>query len=174
MEKIRHKKGFSFIEVMLAVFLMSTGMVAAISLIGGGIRESIDSRSQLIASLLAQEGVELVRNIRDTNMIESPSPGAFDGISNGTWKIDIASPGLSSVGGSAVLNYDDSLNHRYAHSGGTPTKFSREIFISTTGVNERTVLSMVIWKGTFPLTVAGCTTIAGCSYAQTTLTAWGN
>jgi prepilin-type N-terminal cleavage/methylation domain-containing protein len=133
----KNKKGFSFIEVMLSVFLLSMGMVAAIILLGKGLRESIDSRNQLIASLLAQEGVELVRNIRDKNWVTPQD--SFMNINNGAQKIDIISSALApiSVAAEAVLNYD-STNHRYAHTGGSATKFYRDIVIANgANANER-------------------------------------
>lgn len=167
-------KGFSFIEVMLSVFLMSAGMVAAISLIGAGLKESIDSRNQLIASLLSQEGVELVRNIRDNNWADgNPS---FAGIGTSNNCAVSVSTALTCSSPVTTLNYNWT-NHVYSHNTGageTPTKFSRQIRLVDSG-NDKIVTSIVIWKGSFSDIadiITECTTGAGCSYAQLTLTRW--
>ncbi|MDO8529622.1 MAG: dockerin type I domain-containing protein [bacterium] len=60
-------RGFSLIEVMIACFVLTVGILAMIDLMAISIRNSIGARDQIIASELAQEGMELVRNIRDNN-----------------------------------------------------------------------------------------------------------
>jgi Tfp pilus assembly protein PilV len=74
--KSKFFKGFSFIEVMFSVFLISVGITAAISLITLGIKKSTENRRQLIAVMLSQEGIELARNIRDTDAKATP-PDSF-------------------------------------------------------------------------------------------------
>lgn len=174
--------GFSLIEVMLSVFLLSAGMFAAISLIGGALRESLDSRNQLIASLLAQEGVELVRNIRDNNWA-SGAPDSFSNMPTAT-----ADNCVINYNSAALLNGNcartitqETLSYNggfYNTGAAAPTKFKRKIVIvydtgAFSTANTATLTSMVIWKDDFPLTgIAGCTTGAGCSYAEATLTRW--
>jgi Tfp pilus assembly protein PilV len=165
-------KGFSFLEVMLSVFILVVGIMAAITLMGKSIKESLDSRNQIVASLLAQEGIELLRNIRDTNWL-IPGNTSFTGfpISDpATCRIDITS-GLNCVTLSKVLNYN-SLNLSYSHTGGNATKFSRQIIIADSG-NDKIVQSMVIWTGSDFPSISDCSTANGCAYAQLTMTKWG-
>jgi len=176
--KPKTAKGFSFVEVMLSVFLMSAGMLSAISLIGGGIKESADSRNQIIASLLAQEGVELVRNVRDTNWATSGNTSfvGFPMISPANnCRIDSRLVNVIECGiQTKDLRYNANL-HLYSHTttDGSPTKFSRLITIVNSG-NDKVVTSIVSWKGSFPTEPYSttCTTGAGCAYAQSTLTTW--
>jgi prepilin-type N-terminal cleavage/methylation domain-containing protein len=65
----KSKKGFSIMELMIAIFVLSVGITGALKLIVATISNSIDTRNAVVASGLAQEGVELVRNIRDNNML---------------------------------------------------------------------------------------------------------
>lgn len=74
-----------------------------------------------------------------------------------------------------ALNYNWA-NHTYSHNTGagqTPTKFSRQIRLVNNG-NDKIVTSIVIWKGIFSdiEDITDCTTGAGCSYAEATLTKW--
>ena len=61
------KKGFSLIEVLISLLILSTGIAAVVLLMMQSIRSSQTSRDQIIASMLAQEGIELMRNYRDNN-----------------------------------------------------------------------------------------------------------
>ena len=64
------KNGFTLLEVIIAVSLITTGITGVFILINKTIGLMSDSPSRLIAAYLAQEGIEIVRNIRDTNWIE--------------------------------------------------------------------------------------------------------
>lgn len=67
-----HKKrrGFSLIEVIVALFVVSVGLVGMISLVFYSTRGESVNRDRLIASQLAQEGVELTRNVREDNWLK--------------------------------------------------------------------------------------------------------
>lgn len=58
---------FSIAEVVLSGFMLTTGIVAVMSLYTVSHRSSFDTRNVITASELAQEGVEVARNIRDNN-----------------------------------------------------------------------------------------------------------
>ena len=78
----KKEKGFSIGEVMVAMFILLVGIVDAIFLTVRSVEGLHDSRDAVIATLLAQEGVELVRNVRDNNVTQD-CPGdqrctAFD------------------------------------------------------------------------------------------------
>ena len=63
-------RGFSLIEVIVAVSILSTGIVASTALINRTISAGLVVRNQLVAVNLAQEGMEVIHNIRHTNWIE--------------------------------------------------------------------------------------------------------
>ena len=64
------KPGFSLIEVLVALFVLSLGVSAVFLLMSKSLRSSMDARDQIIASQLAQEGIELVRNLKDTKELD--------------------------------------------------------------------------------------------------------
>lgn len=170
--KNKKLKAFSFVEVMISVFLLSVGMVAIITLMSGSLRDSLDSRNQIIAAGLAQEGAELVKNIRDTNwIVGDTSFTGFPGSSPANCIISYDTPNLSCGGGVYLLNFN--ANNFYTHSAGTSTKFQRKIMISNIGT-DKNIISMVSWSGSAPpATTAECATSSKCAYAQVTLTAYG-
>jgi len=172
--KNKKYKAFSFVEVMIAVFLLSVGMIAVITLMSGSLRDSMDSRNQVIASGLAQEGTELVKNIRDTNWLANSDPTghSFDGINNSSnCTISYNSAGLDYSPASNFLKID--ANSFYSHAGVTAnTRFQRKIKISDV-VADKNIISMVIWGGSFPADFSTCNTSTKCAYTQLTLTTYG-
>ncbi len=63
-------KGFTLLEVIAAIFLLTTGVIGILSLISQTIVSTQITSSRLVASYLAQEGIEIVKNLRDTNFLK--------------------------------------------------------------------------------------------------------
>ena len=60
-------KGFTIIELLIASVIISTGLLAVVSMIINAFSNTVPLSDNLTASYLAQEGFEIVRRIRDTN-----------------------------------------------------------------------------------------------------------
>lgn len=65
----KRRPGETLIEVIMALFVVALGSAAATSLIVTAIQANSFSRDNLIALNLAVEGIESMRNIRDTNWL---------------------------------------------------------------------------------------------------------
>jgi prepilin-type N-terminal cleavage/methylation domain-containing protein len=76
--RTRHASGMTLIEVMVALAIFSIAMVGLYALIVMGIRVSTDSRARLDATALANERMEMVRNLTYDNV------GTVGGVPNGT------------------------------------------------------------------------------------------
>lgn len=70
--KVR-QKGFTLVEAMVAISILSLAVTGPLVIAQKGIGSAIYARDQITASYLAQEGIEYVRNIRDTNRIKGLS-----------------------------------------------------------------------------------------------------
>lgn len=181
----RNKKvylGFSLLEVVISMFVLSVGMLGVMQLMTATLRHSFNQRDAIIASQLAQEGIELVYNIRDTNIAAGNS--AFENIESGTNKrIDATSPTPTLSGSTDFSLYKDS-SHAYTHSsssGNMQTKFSRKIMVeeivSSLGLSSRKVTSYVIWGSeSFPSNgnnpEESCLIMNHCAFAQVILQAY--
>lgn len=64
------KEGFTLIETMVAITILLIAVVAPMSLAQEGISAARLAQDQIVAFYLAQEGVELVRNMRDENKLK--------------------------------------------------------------------------------------------------------
>lgn len=164
-------KGFSFIEVMLSVFLLSVGIITVISTIVAGMNNTTESRRYFIASLLSQEGVELVRNIRDNNA--KSGDDSFLGITDGSRIIGAFDNNLYSVSGENTRLYLLSGYYRHVSSGDS-TPFSRKIIIETQG-DSKLVTSVVVWDdGEFPTNpdTGNCNLRRKCTFTEIILNKW--
>jgi len=141
---IKKEKGFTLIEIISAIFVFTVGILAIMMLIDKNIILNNQTKSKLIAAYIAQEGIEIVRNIRDSNWI---AKNPWDqGLSVGEcYEIDYQGTSLSPCLGN-YLNIDS--NGFYSYSVGTPTKFKRKIIISdkTSNPPRMKITSRVDWE----------------------------
>lgn len=63
------RRGETLIEILVALFSLTLGMGAAVTLILIAMKTNVGIKDQLVATNLAREGLEAVRNIRDTNWL---------------------------------------------------------------------------------------------------------
>lgn len=68
--KIVSSSGFSLMEVMLSVAILSLGIVASFTLIASSMAVFSNATNKIIAANLAQDGIERVRQVRDTNWLQ--------------------------------------------------------------------------------------------------------
>lgn len=164
-------KGFSFLEVIISLFVLSVGFLGVTKLSVETLKQSFLQRDALIASLLAQEGVEGVYQIRDSNASRGESD-VFVGIAAGTYRVDIGNPSALSVPGDANfyrLYFDDDNFYKHLPDG-LPTKFSRRVVVENIDAGlARRIVSMVVWsRNDFP-SVNDCNKSNRCTFSWTEL-----
>lgn len=139
----KNQTGQTLIEMLIAIFILIVALTATIVLVTTSIRAGRDSINRLIATNLAREGLEIVRNIRDSNWVEPTGTVAWDdGLSVDGTAIPIIGPNLSSAQ-SFELNFSpndfaDSLTqikvldniYNQGVDGGENTLFFRLIYFS--------------------------------------------
>ncbi len=161
------QSGFSIIETMLAAFVLTAGITAAVAVFGPSIKFSGLSRDRVIASALAQEGVELIKNVRDNNMLN----GAFNADINtdGTYCMDYKDVKPSSCGSGQL--YRDGI--WYVHDVTSVTTYFKRRIVVDNSPDKIAIRSYVVWHdGTFPSSPSDCTVNKKCTLAQIVLTNW--
>ncbi len=147
-KKQNHKQGFSIVEVIVAASIVAMGFIGVISLSTQNTQIHLTNRNVLVASQLAQEGMELIRNIRDSNWLEGksftegivPDVNPYFSLDYTRGRFSIASPNdpLSRL-------YLDG-NGYYAHLlSGTPTQFYRYFTVANNG-NNLEASCIVSWR----------------------------
>ncbi len=67
------QRGFTLLETLVAVGIFTVSILALLSVLSQGITSTNFSKKKIIATYLAQEGIEYVRNIRDTTVTSATS-----------------------------------------------------------------------------------------------------
>lgn len=94
---IRNKSGFSLIEIMAVLLIVSLGIIGVANLATQSIQAQTINRGSIVAYQLAQEGLEIVRQIRDTNWLQGLDWKT--GLASGTYCLDYKSKTLRAVSG---------------------------------------------------------------------------
>ncbi|MDD2766584.1 MAG: hypothetical protein PHH40_02325 [Candidatus Moranbacteria bacterium] len=192
-KKQRLTRGFLLPEVILALFVLSMGILTVVSLIANSLRESIESRNIITATLLAQEGAELIRNVRDNGFVQDQTDVFAHFSKDNTephYYIDYDDQYNDN------LNHDTTINPETKYSLQTNNdgfflhnangKFYRYIYInftdSTVGSESADVTSFVYWgynqTGMFQAAngnngnITDCTMLKKCVYTKITLNNW--
>ena len=63
--------GFTLLEALIGISIVVIAITATFGATQSGLKSAIESRDQITAFYLAQEGIEYIRNARDTNTINS-------------------------------------------------------------------------------------------------------
>lgn len=142
--------GYTLLETIIALAVIMGAIAGPYSLATRGIISSLASKNKLAAFNLSQEGIELVRKIRDDNVLSGANWDAD--IASGSWKIDVMNNALSPFDGAALL-YDAGLG-LYQNNAGSASIFTRRITIEkppsqpTPGIpdaDQIRIISTVTW-----------------------------
>ncbi len=165
-------KGLTLIETMIAISVFTLSVLALLVSLGGSISNTNAVQRKMIATYLAQEGVEYMRNMRDTyvlydaggaqtgwdsfnnNLVDSSdcqgANGCFFDADNLNYNnptqpmLDINPTACSSsTCANGALSYN-STTGKYGFSGSS-SGFSRSIVLTEPSANETKVSSTVFW-----------------------------
>lgn len=160
-----HKKGFTLIETFVAITILAISIVGPLTIASKGLQTTVLSRDQLTATYLAQEALEQVRYIKDSNVISGN--GWLTGLAacinadcyldvwdtaddadvsdngDGQWENNPLAYGCS--GDCPVLRYN-TTRHRYEYGSGALSPFTRTVRITNVSSNEKLISVQVEWR----------------------------
>jgi prepilin-type N-terminal cleavage/methylation domain-containing protein len=85
-KSVTKKRGFTLVELLVAASILVTALGAPLYVGIQGVIIATEAKDRIIATFLAEEGAELIRNIRDTNVL-----GILDGDAAITsWRMNFA------------------------------------------------------------------------------------
>ena len=135
-----NSKGFTLIEALVSLVILTVALGPALVLSSNISSTASVIQNNLIAANLAQEGVEVIRALRDASWYNGLS---FDtGLADGIYRTDWNSNILITLGSNPPLKVSDGL---YNYSSGTETMFKRTITITKINSEELRVVSDVTW-----------------------------
>ncbi len=127
------KKGFTLLEVIVAISIFLIGIVGVYAVVPRIIAIGQVNVDRFIACQLGREGIEIVRNIRDSNYLEG-AVSWNDGLTDcsGGCEIDYNDSGFTAYGDGRYLriNADGFYNYDPVSGINPETKFKRKIIIT--------------------------------------------
>ncbi|MFA6301478.1 MAG: prepilin-type N-terminal cleavage/methylation domain-containing protein [Candidatus Paceibacterota bacterium] len=114
--------GFTLIETLVAISIFTMSILGLMSVIASGITDTSYAKQKMAASYLAQEGIEYVRNMRDTSVLSNPS------------------------GSQAGWDRFKASEIEYPITDSDFTGFTRKVLIEEINPDEVRISSTVLWK----------------------------
>ena len=155
---LKNNKGFTMVETLVAVAILMISIAGPLTIAQKGLTAAIYAKDQVIATFLAEDAVEYIKNMRDENV--NAAAGWLDNIeyvNNGpcldSTDLCVVStvPGLAaaSQGFSRVSNPDGTVisneGSGYAYGVSQKTQFSRVYYLKNVTTDEATLIVKVTW-----------------------------
>lgn len=161
-------RAFTLIETLIAITVLTLSIVGPFQIVQGVLNSAYNSRDQLIGAGLAQEGMEYVREVRDSNYLFNVHGGSvswlygFDGTGGlpNCYSNAYTSPSdcsvdpqkkiitaCGSVGCTPGPLYLEPNTYLYTQQAiGTVTKFTRTVRMTQISASETLVTVTVTWQ----------------------------
>lgn len=151
----KQKEGFSLVETLVAITVLLIAIMAPLTLASNSLTASAVAKEQFVASFLAQEGIELIRQQRDNSMLNG-DPGWLDNLkpectNPSNCRIDFITKTIVNCNatGCIPLNYN-AITKQYSYETGPDWKesiFERTIIMNDSySEEEASVKSTVTWE----------------------------
>jgi len=144
--------GFTLIEVITALSIVMVGVISAYALVNQSLSAANSASMQLTAAYLGKEGIEIVKNIRDTNYLKYFN--SYGGYDENSWKSGLVPAGaptsvncagasgctadyksgsvtLSTANAGQPLKVDS--NGLFSYSSGSSSAYKRKITVNDNG-----------------------------------------
>jgi Tfp pilus assembly protein PilV len=164
--------GFTLVETLVSISIFSMAILGLLSILASGITNTTYAKQKITADYLAQEGIEYIRNMRDTFVLYDAT-NAQTGWNSFNTKLTTAPASCSAGSGcyfddqnidytnhsqpmaNIILNtcssscpsllYNSSTG-KYGYASGVDSGFIRKIQITTISPDEIKISSNVSWK----------------------------
>ena len=121
MQNLKYTAGFSMVQVIVTVFILSAGISAGANVLVNAIITNRSNQQRLMATNLAQEVIEVVRNMRDSNYLNNSTE------LRGCWNFweDVNEDGTIDATDDACSVTNGQNNHPWGlnNAGTYPTRF---------------------------------------------------
>ena len=144
------QKGFTLLEMIFAITIISVGVLGIYNGMSFAIANTQKAREYFMGAYLAQEGIEIVKNMRDTNWVAS-APWDSGLICGSGCEADYNTASstffshLYNATGGRYLKIDSSGFYNYDN--GADTIYKRKIIVGETGTSTINITVDVYFNG---------------------------
>ena len=138
------KKGEILIEAIVAIGILVIGILGPLVLLSRSIFLNRLTSDNYVAIYLAAEGIEVVKNIIDENIIAERPWNS--GIGDGDYEVEYSSQSLAAYSDPGRKLKFNPSNNTYDYGGSVDTDFIRKISVQSFGPDELVVNSEVFWR----------------------------
>ena len=141
LNRVRYaESGFTLVEALVALVILTIALGPALVLSSNISSTASVIQNNLIAANLSQEGVEVIRALRDANWYNGLP---FDTeLADGNYRIEWNSNALITLGSNPPLKISAGL---YNYSSGVDTVFKRTVTITKINSEELRIISEIAW-----------------------------
>lgn len=152
------KKGFTIMETLVAIAILTIGITAPITVVFNAIQSANVAQDQITANYLAEEGIEYIRYVRDTNIIQGDpwlnnlqhclsSDGSGGDVCNLVLPTDVVNNNGDFIncgaGPCGPIEFDGTF-YKGDRGPGAPTAFVRDITINEVIVDREAELVVTV------------------------------
>jgi len=138
------KKGFTLVEVLFATVIIAIGVLVSYRVVQQIFAYSFVTSHRLVAAYVAKEGMEIVRNIRDTGFIDGVSMSEGP-LTSGYWEASYGDSDLTYCGSCSGDDNDYETLDFYGYLDGSASSYKRRIRIIEQ-VDYTKVVIDIMWK----------------------------
>lgn len=139
----KNQSGQILIEALVAITIATVGLLGIFNFLSRSLSLNRVVADRYVATNLAAEGIELVKNLIDTNVIQGLPWNS--GLASGDFEMDYTDAALRPYSPPGDPLRLDSLTGYYSYSTGENTNQRRKISIDNISPNEIKVVSRVDW-----------------------------
>lgn len=144
-------QAFTLLEMLFAVIIFSFALVSLISITGKGVVATITAKNQLTAQYLAEELIEVARNVRDSNYVTGTAEwntGIVECTESELCGVDYSQKPVLKTGRETLYENNGVFGPADIIGGGGESIFSRELYFKPFGSdsNQGELISTVRWQ----------------------------
>ena len=136
--------GFGLLGVIISVFIITVGLTAILSLANMSLKGASAGKMRLIASGLTQEGIEIIRNMREVELDWDDWYEDAEIVAGGDYRVQYDNSNLMAFS-NTVLKLDTTTG-LYQYDIGEDTIFKRKITLTKVSSDQVDVRVEVSWQ----------------------------
>lgn len=152
--KLKPSRGFTLIETLVAISILMVAVASPLTISQKGLASAIYAKDQIIASYLAQDAIEYLRNVSDKNVALgvnwlSGVGGGIDiqGQCASSCKVDTlgGANSISACSGETCRLLYDEPDHIYSYTSGSNSLFTRSVTVTEPVADEALIKVNISW-----------------------------